>query len=121
MKMRYWVERPALERCPLSTCRRSGTCRHNTPADPCRRTHQTRDAMYNSIANTLDRLTAEAKRRDPEGKNFAPEGSPEFERRYSALYRALREREEDASAAGMAERATRRAPKEKPATLRKGA
>jgi len=114
MKTRAWVERPPLERCPLVPCRRSGTCRHNTPTDPCRRTHQTRDALYNSIADKLDRMTAEARRRDPEGRNFAPEGSPEFERRLSALYRAFRQWDEENSAARKAEGAAGRA-REKPA------
>lgn len=99
MKTRAWVERPPLQRCPLAPCRRSGTCCHNTPTDPCRRTHQTRDAFYNAIAEKIERMTAEARRRDPVGKNFAAEGSPEFERRYTALYRAFRERDEASSAA----------------------
>ena len=104
MKTRAWVERPPLQRCPLGPCRRGGTCFHNTPTDPCRRTHQTRDAFYNAIADKIERMTAEARRRDPDGKNFAPVGSPEFERRYSALYRSFRERDEAGSAAAKTEK-----------------
>ena len=62
MLNRAWMEREApLARCPLPACRRSGTCRHNTPTDPCRRTHQTRDALYNSIADKLDRMAVKLK------------------------------------------------------------
>ena len=105
----------ALKRCPLPTCRRSGTCLHHTEDDPCHRLHETQESLYNRVADTLDRLTAEARRRDPEGRNLAPEGSPEFERRMKFLYDSLRARDEENSAAEMAELAAKRARQEKPA------
>ena len=72
-------------------------------------------------ADKLEKMVAEARRRDPEGRNVAPQGSPEFERRHAALYRALRERDQANSANEMAELAQKRAARKKPATHHKGA
>lgn len=111
----------ALARCPLPACRRSQTCRHDSDDDPCHRFFETQDSAYNRLADKLEKMVAEARRRDPEGKNVAPEGSPEFERRHAALYRALRERDQANSANEMAELAQKRAAKRKPATTPRGA
>ena len=86
-----WVEREdTLGICPLAACRRSRTCHHATEQDPCRRLHETRDEFYGRIAGKIDVLLAEARIRDPEGRNRVPEGSPEFERRLKHLYDMLR-------------------------------
>ena len=104
-----WIEREApLPRCPLARCRRSATCHHSTDDDPCRRRHQTKDEMRTELARYLDKLSAEATARDPEGRNFAPEGSPEQLRRLKLLYDLLRARDEAHCAAKMAEIAARR-------------
>lgn len=109
-----WIEREApLPRCPLARCRRSATCHHATDEDPCRRLHQTKDEMRNTLARKLEKLTAEAVARDPEGKNAVPEGSPEHERRYKLLYDLLRARDEANSATEMAEIAARKAAKKR--------
>lgn len=119
MLHRAWIAREApLARCPLSACRRSQTCRHDTDADPCRRLHQTQDAMRYELARKLQRWTAAVKRRDPEGKNFAAEGSPEFERRIKILYDGLRAADRAHSAAEMAARKPAKA--KKPATTPSG-
>jgi hypothetical protein len=91
-----WIEREApLDRCPLAVCRRQGICRYPTDKDPCRRLHETKDEVREQLAATLQRLTAEARARDPEGKNVAPAGSPEHERRLAHLKRVLWQRDHD--------------------------
>jgi hypothetical protein len=108
MLNRAWVEREApLARCPLNSCRRTGTCTHSTETDPCRRLHETRDALYIRLAGKLRRMAAEAERRDPEGKNFAAEGTPEFERRLRFLYDDLRDSENEDYARKLREAAAR--------------
>lgn len=105
----------ALTRCPLPACRRSGTCLHNTAEDRCHRFYETQDSLYNRIADKLDWFAAEARLRDPEGRNVVPQGSPEFERRLKFLYDSLRARDEAYSATEMAELAAERAAAKKPA------
>ena len=119
-----WIERGApLPRCPLARCRRSATCHFPTDDNPCRRLHQTKDEMRVELARYLDKLTAEAVARDPEGKNAVPPGSPEHERRYKLLYDLLRARDEANSATEMAELAAKRnaMKKQKPARAPRGA
>ena len=114
-----WIEREApLPRCPLARCRRSATCHHSTDDDPCRRLHQTKDEMRNELARYLARLTAEAAARDPQGKNYAPPGSPEQLRRLKLIYDTLRERDAAYCAQQAAERAAREKAlkKQKPAS-----
>jgi hypothetical protein len=87
-----WVERESpLDRCPLKSCQRDGVCRHATDRDPCRRLHETKDAMRYTLAKKLEAMTKEARRRDPEGRNYAAPGTPEHERRMKALKEALYE------------------------------
>ena len=91
-----WVEREApLDKCPLAVCRRQGICRYPTDKNPCRRLYETKDEMREKLAAKLQRLTAEVKARDPEGKNFAPAGSPEHERRLAHLKRMLWQADHD--------------------------
>jgi hypothetical protein len=85
-----WIEREApLDQCPLAVCRRQGICRYPTDKNPCRRLYETKDEVREQLAATLQRLTEEARARDPEGRNFAPAGSPEHERRMARLKRVL--------------------------------
>lgn len=122
--MPKWHEREVpLARCPLPACRRTQTCRHDSAQDPCRRFHETQIGFYYRIAAKIDRIRAEVIAARPPGTvvPVAEEGTPEFERRYSALYRALRERDQENSAIEMATPAARRAEKKKPATSPKGA
>ena len=85
-----WIEREApLPACPLAACRRNGCCHHATDQDPCRRLHETRDEVYARIAAKFDVLIAEARLRDPEGRNRVPEGSLEFELRLKHLHEML--------------------------------
>lgn len=108
MKTRASVRREApLEVCPLPGCRRSGTCRHNTPADPCRRLFETQAHFYTQLARKIARLQREAIARRPRGVTvaFAPEGTPKFEERLKQLYEGLRATEQaNSSAAGKAAR-----------------
>ena len=116
-----WIERGApLPRCPLARCRRSATCHFPTDDNPCRRLHQTKDEMRVELARYLEKLTAEAVARDPEGKNAVPPGSPEHERRYKLLYDLLRARDEANSATEMAEIAARKVAQKKQKPARAG-
>ena len=104
-----WIEREApLPRCPLPRCRRSATCHFPTDANPCRRLHQTKDEMRNALAEKLERMANEAAARDPEGKHFAPEGSPEQLRRLKMIYDMVRAADQANSAREMAEIAARK-------------
>ena len=115
-----WIEREApLPRCPLARCRRSATCHHSTDDNPCRRLHETKDAMRMALAAKLRRLCKEAEARDPEGKNYAPPGSPEQLRRIKIIYDMVRAADEANSANEMAKLAARKKPK--PARARDGA
>ena len=91
-----WIEREApLDQCPLAACRRSGICHFPTGRNPCRRLHETTDAVREQLAATLAALTAEARRRDPDGKNWVPDGSPEHERRLKILKQMLWQADHD--------------------------
>ena len=103
-----WIEREApLPRCPLARCRRSATCHFPTDANPCRRLHETKDEMRDKLSEKLERICAEAVARDPEGKNYAPPGSPEQLRRLKLIYDTLRARDAAYCAQQAAERAAR--------------
>ena len=116
-----WTEREApLPRCPLARCRHSGTCHHSTDDNPCRRLHQTKDEMRTELARYLNKLTAQARARDPQGRNVAPEGSPEQQRRLKELYDLLRARDEANSATEMAEIAARKKAQKKQKRARAG-
>ena len=111
MRKRASVRREApLAVCPLPACRRSGTCRHNTAADPCRRLFETQAHFYTQLARKIQRLQREALARRPPGVTVevAREGTPEFEERLKHLYEGLRAREEAQSAEGMPELAARK-------------
>jgi hypothetical protein len=91
-----WIEREApLDQCPLAACRRSKTCHYPTDRNPCRRLHETKEEMRMELAAKLEALTAEARRRDPEGKNWVPDGSPEHERRLKILKQMLWQADHD--------------------------
>jgi hypothetical protein len=91
-----WIEREApLAVCPLIACRRDGRCRHSTDRDPCRRLHETKDEARYALAAKLEAFAREAERRDPEGKNRVPEGSPEQERRLHFLKDLLHQADAD--------------------------
>ena len=110
MLNRAWVEREEpLPHCPLPACRRSGTCRHPTDQDPCRRLHETREAFYRALAHKLDRLKKEIIARRPPGVvvKVAKPGTPLFERRHKALYDMLRATDQANSARQKAERAAK--------------
>ena len=88
-----WVEREApLRACPLAACRRSGICRHQTDQDPCRRLHETRDAMYTALAIKLDRFKAQLIAERPPGPVLPdPQpGSALYESGIKYVYEALR-------------------------------
>lgn len=89
-----WIEREApLARCPLKSCRRDNTCRHSTDRDPCRRLHETKDAMRIKLAAKIDAFTAEIIRKNPDRVRH-PAGSPEQQRRLHAFHELLREADE---------------------------
>lgn len=114
-----WVAREApLARCPLGACRRSHTCRHPGDADPCRRLHETKEAMRSTLADKLENMAAQARRRDPHGMNFAAEGTPEFEERMKFLYESVRAADEANCAAQKA--AAQAQKNKKPVTPRAG-
>lgn len=109
-----WIEREApLARCPLNACNRSGACRHPTDQDPCRRLYETKEAMRLALARKLAGLARAARRRDPEVRNYAAPGTPEFERRLKLIYEAVRAAD---AAHCAAEAAERRRAKKKPAS-----
>lgn len=87
-----WIAREApLAQCPLAACRRSKQCRHSTDNDPCRRLHETMNAARNELAVKLERMKRDMLAKQPPGvSHYAPEGSPEFERRMKRLYDWLR-------------------------------
>ena len=110
MRKRASVRREApLAVCPLPACRRSGTCRFGTEADPCRRLYETQGHFYTQLARKIERLQREALARRPAGVTvaFAPEGTPEFEERLKHLYEGLRARDEAQSAGEMPEPTTK--------------
>jgi len=112
-----WIEREApLARCPLNACRRGGACRHTTDQDPCRRLHETKDALRIKLANKFARRAKAARRRDPEGRNSAAPGTPEFERRLKLIYETVRAADQANSAREMAEIAARKKQRKKPAS-----
>jgi hypothetical protein len=112
-----WVEREEpLAMCPLAACRRNGICHHTTDRSPCRRLHEPRDDVYDRISAKIDVLLAEARIRDPEGRNRVPEGSPEFELRLKHLYDMVRAADIAQTAREMAA-----AKKAKPARIREDA
>ncbi|WP_421695528.1 hypothetical protein [Aestuariivirga sp.] len=100
-----WIEREApLARCPLNSCRRSGTCSHQESPTPCRRTHETKDAARNALADKIARLAAEIIAENPHNRHHAEEGTPEFNRRLKRMYDGIRAADEANSARLMEER-----------------
>jgi hypothetical protein len=74
--------------------------------------------MRSALADRLEHMAAQARRRDPHGTNFAAEGTPEFEQRMKFVYESVRAADEANSAAQMA--AARARKKKKPASPHAG-
>ena len=90
-----WIEREApLARCPLGACRRSGICSHQDTPTPCRRTHETKDAARNALADKIERLMAEIIAKNPHNRQVAEPGSLAFENNLKALYDGVRQADE---------------------------